>query len=458
MRACGPEFAVAGAPRREYGWIVCFLLVLAGIATLRVDGATTDVLHGGPMVGPVEMRQAPVWVNPVEAGLIKLIYWPVDDLSALRETEEIRVPNGRPEPLTIALGPLLPGTRYTYRISWNGGIVEPATEQSFTTPPDFRDRFPPPDVTIALLSGHYVAETPFEPPYRELGSGYGVFDVIASHTPDFCLWLGSTTFLREADLGSPLAMAARHAHTRRHPATRKLFGHVPQVATWGPGEIGFHRLDHEIEDFSIRRRIFRTYWPAPGRSAPDDALLASRYRWSDLELFLVDDRSRMVLDPGREQVLGEAQVHWLVRALESSPATFRVVAMARPALNPVEDPANLAIAGKERDTLLAELEQRSIPGVLFVSAGRGHGEFTRMVRARGYDLYDLTVGPSTRRPDADHDELNYFRVPGTLVRERQFGMIRVSGPEADRRISFSLHGTDGAEHWSDTIPAAELGW
>ena len=108
------------------------------------------------------------------------------------------------------------------------------------------------------------------------------------------------------------------------------------------------------------------------------------------------------------------------------------------------------------ERLLADLRDRRVDGVVFLSGDRHHTELIRHDRD-SYPLYDFTSSPLTSGaydPVAEHN--NPGRVEGTLVSERNFGLIRVSGPRADRVLALETYDSAGEQLWSYTIRAATL--
>jgi alkaline phosphatase D len=72
-------------------------------------------------------------------------------------------------------------------------------------------------------------------------------------------------------------------------------------------------------------------------------------------------------------------------------------------------------------------------------------------------LYDLTVSPLTAGPsDRWKSEQNAYRVDGTLVTERNFGMLDITGPREDRVLTITIRDAGGNVKWTRAIPASEL--
>ena len=59
----------------------------------------------------------------------------------------------------------------------------------------------------------------------------------------------------------------------------------------------------------------------------------------------------------------------------------------------------------------------------------------------------------------DHVEFdNPRRGPGTLVGERNFGVLTLKGPAKDRRLVLETRRVDGTRLWRQEIPRSTLGW
>ncbi|MGF1453468.1 MAG: alkaline phosphatase D family protein [Opitutales bacterium] len=420
-------------------------------------------LASGPMLGPVDHREAIVWVQTEEPAEVHAEFWPLDTQASTSVSPRILTRAEEHFTAHLVLGPLEPGTQYGYRVYIDGETIEPDAA-NFHTPPDFRDRFPPPDVFLAFVGGHYVNDRPYDPLNRIPGAGYEIYEAIAQVDPFALIWLGNTVHLREPDWGSPSGMAARFQRGRNIPELASLLAGTPQWGTWGRHDAGPPDLLATGPDREWSRAIFRDFWPRRGRGIGGpgaDNDLATTLRVSDVELFLLDDRSHRNLAARSEAhriIYGEPQLDWLLWRLRTSPATFKVVCSASAILNPAEGPGNATQAPREREGFLEALRQEKIGGVLFITGGKPFGELTRLVRSRAQDLHELTVGPATARPAERTDEINYLREPGTTTRQRHFVLARFHGPEGQRQVTLSVRDTNGEELWSRTLSEEALSW
>jgi alkaline phosphatase D len=118
---------------------------------------------------------------------------------------------------------------------------------------------------------------------------------------------------------------------------------------------------------------------------------------------------------------------------------------------------NYATFPEERQRLFDEIQQNNIKGVVFLTGDRHHSELSALHRPNDYPIYDWTVSPLTSgvAKSADQDN-NVYRVPGSLVQERNFGMLYFSGKKEDRQVKMVLYDTDGSSIWTKTLYLKDL--
>jgi hypothetical protein len=183
----------------------------------------------------------------------------------------------------------------------------------------------------------------------------------------------------------------------------------------------------------------------------------------DVDIFLLDDRTYRYPDRypdvPEKTMFGAAQFEWLKQALISSRAPIKLVAAGGQFWNRVSRFEGLHQFPQEQKRLSAWLVEQKIDGVIFLSGDRHFGELLKIERPGAYPLYEFTSSPLTSQPAAKPDAAereNPDVVPGTLQGRRQFGLIRVSGPGADRRIALEAYDSDGNVIWRHEIRANDL--
>jgi len=429
---------------------------LAAATLILANYCLQAALVSGPMLGPVEMREAKIWVQADGPSLVRVAYAKDGTESEMEWSLPQETDNTTGHAATIVLSEVEPGQSYQYRVEVNGELT-PGSFQ-FTTPDFYHGRTPPPDFKIAVGGAHYVNEEGFEPPYKTIGGGYQIFDSIQKTNPDLMLWLGNTAHLRESDWSSKSGFIKRYTSARSLDEMKGFLANVPQYATWGSADYGSPHADSNYSYRSFAESSFQAFWP---EAAPVPTLegITTRFRYADAEFFLLDTRSHRNDQPTSKdtaQVLGSDQIEWLRRELVRSSANFKIIAAGSPILNPANSRTNLSYASSENTALLQMFRDEAIPGLVFLSGGKYYGELTRLVHANSYNLFDLTLGPLTAAPQDNQKELNFFRMPGTSVFERHFATLGFSGPEDARILNITVLSQSGDVLWNRKIAADEL--
>lgn len=437
------------------------LIAVFTLLWILIPIAATAAVRSGPMAGYAEMLEVPLWVQLDGPGEVVFEYWPEggDRAQAAIRTAPATATAENDFVVTALAGQVLPGMTYRYAIRIDGSEQQLPHALHFRTPPNFRDRVPPPDLRVAVVSGLHRNEENFDPPFRTPGGGYHIFEAIAATDPQLVIWPGGTMALREPDWGSASGYRRRAAYERELPELQSLLGAANHIATWGASDFGPLPADKRWRFRHHARNTFELFWPRNAVILEDNSMVSTA-RWSDVEFFILDDRTNRTLDAEAEslrKVLGDAQLEWLLTSLSRSTATFKVVVSGSPLLNPAA-PYGWQSARTERDRFFQRIGADRISGLLFICGDRPFGEVTRMVRANGPDLYEFSVGPATARPVESTDELNYFRIPGSARFERQFGLLQFGGPEDDRSVTISIINSFGETVWSLSLKASVLGY
>jgi alkaline phosphatase D len=239
-----------------------------------------------------------------------------------------------------------------------------------------------------------------------------------------------------------------------------LLASTHNYAIWDDHDYGPDDSDRGYWLKSTTLDAFKLFWANPNFIFDEGC--TGTFVWNDCQFFLMDDRTFRAPDnmpdgPGKAYY-GEKQMQWLMDALITSKATFKFIITGGQIVNPAKVFENYAIYGTERDRLFKALADAKIPGLLFITGDRHHTILHKIDRAGTYPLYDLTVSPLTSGPAKPlADELAQpSYVPGTLVTDRNFGILGVSGPLTDRVLSIQVYDQKGTERWTRQIKASEL--
>jgi alkaline phosphatase D len=414
----------------------------------------------GPMRGHTTHREATIWLQLDRAADVH-ITWFDDTTGARGQTPTHRATAEAFHAVTIPVTRLEPGHTYRYTIVIDGEPTVPIQPQTFQTQALWQWRTDPPPFRMAIASCMYVNEPAYDRPGQPYGGDYEILGSVLDAAPDLMLWLGDNTYLREADWGSRDGIGYRYSYDRALPELQPLLAAAAHYAIWDDHDFGPNNSDRTYPLRGAVRDIFELFWANPSYGQPDLPGVFTQFQWSDVEVFLLDDRYYRSSNraPVEERaILGDAQLDWLLDALSSSNAPFKLVAMGNQVLNPNTAYEGLVHAPAEYAALLDGIAERRIDGVVFVSGDRHHSELIRLEPEGGYPLYDITSSPLTAGAgDARYEQDNPARVPGTLVTgQRSFGMLAVHGPRDARVLEVSAHAVDGSTLWSHTIPASAL--
>lgn len=434
------------------------LIVAAVTASPIVHAESASLLQSGPMVGYAEAREVMLWVQTRGPARVQFRYWETSAPAVSWLTLPVETRHEEAYTAKCVADQVEPGRAYQYDLLFNGERVPLPYPTTFQSRPVWRSADDFTTFTIALGSCSYINEAPYDRLGQPYGGDYEIFTSLAAARPDIMLWLGDNVYMRAADWNSRTGMLRRYTHTRSLPELQPLLASVHHYAIWDDHDFGPNDSDRGFWNKPMALEAFRLFWANPSFGVDGRPGITTTFEWGDVQFFLLDNRyyrSPNNRRTGERSILGAEQRQWLLDALASSRATFKIVAVGGQFLNPAPRYETWSTFPEERDELLRALRDEKIQGLFFLTGDRHFTELARMERPGTYPLYDLTVSPLTSRAFVNN-EGNYHRVEGTAVFERNFGLLRFSGPYGNRRMTISIRNKDGKEFWSREIPAAEL--
>ncbi|MDQ6619053.1 MAG: alkaline phosphatase D family protein [Pseudomonadota bacterium] len=353
---------------------------------------------------------------------------------------------------------LSPGRTYAYRLTAGDETREGVLRtQRFAARPQQA-----PQLAIAFGSCHFM---PYPDPAftANVGGDYQIFDAIASKSPDLMLWLGDNLYLQRPDFTDPTSMAAHYRQVRAFEPLQRLLTSTAHLAIWDDHDYGPNDSDRSYVFKDQTLGLFQRYWPNPSFGLPGVPGIFGWVHLADVDLFLLDDRFHRY--PNRypnvpeKSMFGAPQFEWLKEALLSSTARIKVVANGSQMWNRASRFEGLHQFPDEQKRLAQWLVEQKIDGVVFLSGDRHFGELLRIERAGTYPVYEFTSSPLTYRAAENLDATernNPDVVQGTLRTQRQFGMLRVTGPSNARMLAFESYDSNGTLLWRHAIAAADI--
>lgn len=431
---------------------------------LLVSVTASAQIISGPMLGPVELRTANIWVEVKPGSNIILQYWKQGEMNFFKTIEKRTNAEDWFSPLLFNIVGLEVNTSYEYRFVVNQKTTMPPTKSdgSFTTKDLWQWRKPAPDFSFLTGSCAYFNEPPVDRPGKPYGGDSSIFETMAKEKAAFMLWLGDSWYTREVDYFDRWGLWSRASHDRSVPVLQKFLKATSHIAIWddhdyGPNDIGSNYILKEES-----RKVFMNYFPNPSFGMNGQGIY-SLMSYSDVDVFMLDDRWWRSADamydsvkgkPNAEKImLGREQMQWLKNSLLFSRATFKIISFGSQVLNPVSPFDKFLNCPEEYYELMDFLKQYKVNGVVFLSGDRHHSEIIKVNREGTYPLYDVTASPLTSGthtfsgPEKD----NPYRVLG-IDEKQNYTKISFSGERNKRKMLVEFFGVKGDKlgEWSIT--------
>ena len=419
-----------------------------------------DLINSGPMVGYSTMQEVLLWVQTSENAKVHFEYYEIDNPSIRFKTDEKITEKKTGFVAKLIADQVMPGKKYNYEIFINDIKVFRDYEMEFQTQQLWKWRTDPPDFKFVIGSCSYVNEPKFDRPGEPYGSNFEIFNSINKKNPDFMLWLGDNTYLRESDWNSRTGFIKRYSHTRALRELQPLLASTHHYATWDDHDYGPNNSDGSFWLKETASEIFKLFWTNPNYDVTGKGGITGLFQWSDVDFFLMDNRYHRTSNNNftvDRQILGKDQIDWLINALTFSQATFKFIAMGGQVISSGAVYENYATYPEERKYLLDKIREAKIEGVIFLDGDRHHTVLSKMQESdEVYPLYDLTCSSLTAGVNDDDESYNIYSLKETLVGENNFGMLNVTGPASNRVLIIKIFDKDGQELWQKSISANDL--
>ncbi|MBY0476496.1 MAG: alkaline phosphatase family protein [Chitinophagaceae bacterium] len=429
--------------------MACILVSILFSLELRAQ------LVSGPMLGPVELRTAKLWIEVKPGSRVTLQYWKQGEIKFFKTMDKRTNIEDWFSPLLFDLVGLDVHTTYEYRFAINQKAVMPPTKAdgSFTTKELWQWRKPAPDFSFLTGSCSYVNEPAIDRPGKPYGGDSSIFESMAKEKAAFMLWLGDSWYTREVDYFDEWGLWNRASHDRAAPVLQKFLKSTSHFAMWddhdyGPNDIGTNYILKETS-----RNVFKNYWLNTTYGMNNKGIY-SMISYADVDIFMMDDRWWRSADamkdsidgkPNPDKIMwGKEQMDWLKNALLYSRAPFKIIATGSQVLNPVSPFDKLLNCPAEYNELMHFLKENNINGVLFLTGDRHHSEIIKADREGTYPLYDITASPLTAGTHAfsGPEKNNPYRIFG-LDQKQNYAKFSFSGERNQRKLTVEFFGVAG---------------
>lgn len=425
-------------------------------------------LVSGPMLGPVELRTAKLWIEVKPGSRVTLQYWKQGEMKFFKTMHKQTNIEDWFSPLVFYVVGLDVNTTYEYRFAINQKAVMPPTkaEGSFTTKELWQWRKSAPNFSFLTGSCSYMNETAIDRPGKPYGGDSSIFETMAKEKTAFMLWLGDSWYTREVDYLDEWGLWNRASHDRAAPVLQNFLKSTSHFAIWddhdyGPNDIG---MNYILKDKS--RNVFMNYFTNTSYGMGGEGIY-SMISYSDVDVFMMDDRWWRSADATKDSVdgkpnatktmWGKTQLEWLKNSLLFSSASFKIIATGSQVLNPVSPFDKLLNCPAEYDELMNFLSKNKINGVVFLTGDRHHSEIIKVERAGTYPLYDITASPLTSGTHkfGGVEKNNPFRILG-IDEKQNYSKISFSGAGKQRKMLVEFFGVKGDKLGDWSVSNADL--
>jgi alkaline phosphatase D len=261
----------------------------------------------------------------------------------------------------VALGALLPETKYSYAVEINHKLD--AHVFSFATFPSAEQER---SFTFVAFSDQ---DTPRPAPAYAAG---------AAENPAFVVQLGDLTHLAITPEGSKPKiqnwwrsnLSATSTSPAGHSFASAIPGSFPYVHIWDDHDYGTADGDKTFKYRSLAMQAFKDDFPTYPLSSPGQGFWQS-FRYAEAEVFVLDLRSARDSDKepdsATKSMLGPTQKAWLLNGLRTSTATWKFI-VSSSVWNPhSKQDDSWAIFKHEQDEIVDFIRTNSITGVIFMS-------------------------------------------------------------------------------------------
>ena len=409
----------------------------------------------GPMLGPVELRTAKLWVEVKPGNSADLWYWKKGEMAKAKRLTKKTDVDAWFTPVVFDVVALDVNTSYEYQFIINNTTnKKPAkADGSFTTKDLWQWRKPAPDFSFLTGSCAYINEPPVDRPGKPYGGDSSIFESMAKEKAAFMLWLGDNWYTRDVDYFDEWGLWNRASHDRSIPVLQKFLKTTSHFAIWDDHDFGPNDMGKNYILKNTSRDVFKNYWVNTTYGFNGQGIY-SMMSYSDVDVFMMDDRWWRSADNMADSVngkpnpdkkmWGKEQMEWLKNSLLYSKASFKIIATGSQVLNPVSPFDKLANCPVEYNELMDFLYANKINGVLFLSGDRHHTEVIKVNREGTYPLYDITVSPLTAGTHTfgGTEKNNPYRVVG-IDEKQNYGKFNFSGARGQRKLTIEFFGVKG---------------
>jgi alkaline phosphatase D len=358
------------------------------------------LLPQGIAIGDVSSQRALLWLRTDGAAVVRVEWAPllvgeqVSTTATVSKTALLKTGAETDYTLNVPLEDLTSSTRYRYHVLV--GRAESVARQLPETPTVTGEFVTLPDARTSVdVSFAWSGDLGSGGRCRRGADSYPIFDVIPRYHPDFFLFLGDTIYGDHLCPSPPNEPGAdfkatmlddyrlRHRYQRGAASLQRFLAGTPVYVVWDDHEVRNNFAGPYDEQMPAGRQALREYWPIASPLEDRHRLYRTVRYGANLELFILDVRQyrnrNVDRDSASKTMLGAVQLAWLLNGLQTSTATWKVIATPVPLSIPKGGdsrvPGNDGWAGgpdgtgfeRERQIIVDTILSHKIKNVVFLS-------------------------------------------------------------------------------------------
>ena len=450
--------------------LLIFSFSLLALKIVSAQNQNSSLLISGPMLGYVEHREVLIWMEVAESTKKIQLEYKEQGSAQVPVRLEYKGELGKKfNPIKMEIGALKMNCSYEYNIYLNDKKVNLPFATTFKTKDLWEWRKPAPDFSFLIGSCTYLNDSLYDRPGKPYGASPEILQTMGNTPSDFMIWSGDNFYYREADYSSPWGMNYRCSHDFSLPQMQKLRATRANYAIWDDHDYGPDDSNKSWELKKEALQLFKDYWGNKSFGEPNNEGIYTKFKWSDAEFILMDDRYHRSPNNLKDsingkpnpdkQFYGKEQMEWLKNSLISSKSVFKFIVTGGQMLNPMADKECFRFYPGEFNELMSFIVDNKINGVVFLSGDRHFSEMIKYTPANFYSLYDFTCSSITsgiHNISNKPEFTNPNRIPNSLLLENNFGKISISGAKGERVITFETYTLNKEQKWKFQVNENEL--
>ena len=417
--------------------------------------AQRDLLNAGPMPGYSEMKEVAIWLQTTNEATVYAKYWDVTNPDTKWHTNTVKTSKCKAFTAILIADTLEPGIQYQYDLFINDQEVVFSYTTTFQTQPIWKWRGDPPDFSFVTGSCAYINESKYDRPGKPYGGEFEIYSAMAKTKVDFMIWLGDNLYFREPDWNSWSGIIHRYTHDRSIPEMQEFLASTHHYAIWDDHDYGPNNSDRGFWNKNDTRKAFKLFWANPSYGVGDIEGAITFFQWGDADFYLLDNRTYRTPDnlkADNKTQLGKEQLQWLFDNLVTTYSTFKFVILGGQFLNTsglFESYTNYGFE-KERQQIIDFIYENEIKNVIFITGDVHFSEISILKNPEKPTIWDITSSPLNSGVNTYAlTQNNTLRIPESVIMERNFTQLSITGPEFDRIVNvtyFNVKGENIYEH------------